>query len=124
MTTSKTIAGLIGPTFVAIGLSIGAQPALVERASGDAAFVLTSGVITLVAGLAIVRAHNRWSGGWPVLVTILGWLFLLGGLDGTLFPIELGAMAPGMAQHSGFIIGAAVVLVALGGFLSLKSYRG
>jgi hypothetical protein len=126
MNTSKTIAGLIGPTFVAIGVSmllnLGSLPALIERASGDAALILTSGVITLVAGLAIVRAHNRWSGGWPVVVTILGWLFLLGGLARTLFPIELGAIAPGMAQHSGFIIGEAVVLIALGGFLSLKSY--
>jgi hypothetical protein len=38
-------------------------------------------------------------------------------------PIQLGAMAPGVAQHSGFLIGEAVVLIALGGFLSFKSYR-
>jgi hypothetical protein len=31
-----------------------------------------------IAGLAIVRVHNRWTNGWPVLVTILGWLFVLG----------------------------------------------
>src|SRR5215470_3383502 len=48
MTISKTIAGLISPTLVAI------------------------------AGLAIERVHNRWTNGWPMLVTILGWLFVLG----------------------------------------------
>jgi hypothetical protein len=34
----------------------------------------------LVAGLAIVRAHNGWKEGWPVLVTVLGWFAILGGL--------------------------------------------
>jgi hypothetical protein len=29
-----------------------------------------------VAGLAIVRAHNRWRADWTVLVTLSGWLAL------------------------------------------------
>ncbi len=33
-----------------------------------------------VAGLSIVRAHNRWKDGWPVLVTLMGWFAILGGL--------------------------------------------
>ena len=32
-----------------------------------------------VAGLAIVRAHNRWARNWTVLVTLSGW-----------FPLSLG----------------------------------
>jgi hypothetical protein len=105
-------------------LNLGSLPALVERAAGDAALILTTGIITFVAGLAIVRIHNRWNGGWPVVVTILGWLFLLGGLARTLFPIQLGATAAGMAQNSWIswiIVGEAVVLLALGGFLSIKA---
>ena len=83
METSKMLAGLIGPTLVAVGasmlLNLGSLPALIGQASGDAALILTTGMFTFVAGLAIVRVHNRWSGGWPVIVTVLGWVFVLGG---------------------------------------------
>jgi len=39
------------------------------------------GIITLVAGLAIVLGHNVWSGGvLPVVVTLIGWGTLVKGL--------------------------------------------
>jgi cytochrome bd-type quinol oxidase subunit 2 len=126
MATSKMISGLIGPTFFALAVSmllnVGSLPALVEQASHDPAMILTTGIITFVAGLAIVRVHNRWSGGWPVVVTVLGWLFVLGGLARILFPNQLAAAAAGIAQHNGFFVGEAIVLLALGGFLSFKAY--
>ncbi len=85
MKTSKLIAGLIGPTFVAgavsVLLNLGTWPALVEQAFRNPALVFVSGFPLFVAGLAIVRAHNRWEGNWTVLVTIVGWLNLLGGMN-------------------------------------------
>ena len=35
--------------------------------------VYLSGVLMFVAGLAIVRVHNRWARDWTVLVTLAGW---------------------------------------------------
>jgi hypothetical protein len=75
-----------------------------------------------IAGLAIVRAHNVWTRGWPILVTILGWLAVLGGLVRMLFPIRLAAIAASLGQNTGLIIGAAVILLVIGAFLSLKGY--
>jgi hypothetical protein len=76
MTTSKTIAGLIDPTLVALAagmlLNIGSFPALAEKVSCDSALIFVSGILLFVAGLAVVRVHNRWTNGWPMLVTILG----------------------------------------------------
>jgi hypothetical protein len=73
MTTSTTIAGLIGPTLVAIAagmlLNIGSFPALAEQVSRDPALMFVSGILLFIAGLASVRVHNRWTNGWPVLVT-------------------------------------------------------
>jgi hypothetical protein len=127
MTTSKTIAGLIGPTLVAIAsgmlLNIGSFPALAEQASRDLALIFVSGILLFVAGLAIVRVHNRWTNGWPVLVTVLGWLFVLSGLARMLFPTGLAAIAAGIGQMSGAIMAAAIVLLGLGAFLSFKAYR-
>jgi len=36
------------------------------------------GVLTLIAGLAMILGHNVWSGGvLPVVVTLLGWITLI-----------------------------------------------
>src|SRR5438128_8313461 len=127
MTTSKTIAGLIGPTLVAIAagmlLNIGSSPELAEQVSRDPALIFVSGILLFVAGLAIVRAHNRWTKEWPVLVTILGWLAILSGLARMLFPTRLASIAGGIGQTTGAIIPAAIVLLGLGAFLSFEAYR-
>ena len=64
MTTSKMIAGLIGPTLVAIAagmlLNLGSFPALAEQISRDPGLIFLSGFLFFVAGLAMVRTHNIW----------------------------------------------------------------
>jgi hypothetical protein len=126
ITTSKTIASLMGPTLVAIAaamlLNFASFPELVEQISRDPSVIFLSGILLFVAGLAIVRAHNIWAGGWPVLVTVLGWLAILSGLLRMLFPIRLAAMAAAVAQRSGGIIAGAIVLLVLGAFLTFKAY--
>jgi hypothetical protein len=126
MTTSKMIAGLIGPTLIAIAagmlLNLGSFPALAEQISRDPGLIFVSGILLFVAGLAILRAHNIWVGGWPVLVTILGWLAILGGLLRMLFPTRLAAIAAAVGGSTGGIIVGAVVLLVVGAFLSFKGY--
>ena len=60
------------------------RQAVVEMATGllrDPKMLFVLGLITLVAGLAMVLAHNLWSGGvLPVVVTVVGWITLLKGL--------------------------------------------
>jgi hypothetical protein len=126
MPISKTIAGLIGPTLIVLAaallINLRSISALVEPVSHDPALVLVSGVLSFVAGLAVVRVHNHWAADWAVLVTIFGWLLLIGGLVRMLFPIWLAGMAATLGQHTGFITGEAVVLLVIGAFLSYKAY--
>lgn len=43
----------------------------------NAQLLLALGVITVIAGLALVLGHNIWSGGAvPVTVTLVGWIAL------------------------------------------------
>jgi hypothetical protein len=127
MTISKTIAGLIGPTLMAIAasllLNLGTMPALVEQASHDPALIYVSGILMFVAGLAIVRAHNRWTLGWTMLVTIFGWLALFSGVGRMVFSTQLGQLAGGAVKNTSVLPIVAVVLLALGAFLSFKAYR-
>ena len=79
MPNSKRIAGLVGPTIVAMIVS---EFPLVQPHLYDAQIppvVYLSGVLMFVAGLAIVRAHNHWARDWTVLITLSGWFaFTLG----------------------------------------------
>jgi hypothetical protein len=126
MVISKAIAGLIGPTFVAIAaallLNLGSISAVLEPLSRDPALVLIYGMLLFIAGLAIVRVHNRWAADWSILVTILGWLLIVGGLVRMLFPLRLAAMAGDFAQNAGVMAVVAVLLLAIGAFLSFKAY--
>jgi hypothetical protein len=126
MTTSKSIAGLIGPTLVAgalaVLLNLGTWPALVGQGFRDPALVFVSGFPLFVAGLAIVRAHNRWEGSWAVLVTIVGWLALLSGLSRILFPTRLASIAVRAVHNTGVLPTVASVLLVVGAFLSFKGY--
>jgi putative exporter of polyketide antibiotics len=54
--------------------------------------ILVLGVITLAAGLAMVLAHNIWSGSaLAVVVTLVGWLTLLKGMLFLFLPPEIEA---------------------------------
>ena len=44
------------------------------------------GLISLVAGVAMVLAHNVWVQNWQVIVTLLGWISLIKGLFILFFP--------------------------------------
>ncbi|MGD0562147.1 MAG: hypothetical protein ABSA66_03575 [Roseiarcus sp.] len=126
MATSKTIAALIGPTLIASAASIffnlEAWPAMVERGFHDPALIFVTGYPIFVAGLAIVRFHNRWTGGWPVVVTMLGWLTVVSGLSRILFPTRLAEIAATTVQTAGVMPIVAVVILLLGAFLTFKAY--
>jgi len=42
--------------------------------------------LSLLFGLFVVVAHNLWVAGWPVLVTLIGWIALLQGAAALLIP--------------------------------------
>src|SRR6188474_3183643 len=80
MASSKGLAGLVGPTIVAMIVSEFplVQPHLYDLQIPPVVYL--SGVLMFVAGLAIVRAHHRWRRDWTVLVTLSGWFALVLGL--------------------------------------------
>ena len=125
MDRSRFIAGLIGPTLVAVAVSIlvngGMIGGIAEQLGRDYSLIFISGVITLPAGLAIVLAHNVWRG-WPVVVTIFGWLAILSGAVRILFAPHLAEVIPGVVLGPAPMI-AAIIVLLLGLFLSWKAFR-
>lgn len=126
MTHSKMIAALVGPTMAAAGatvlLNLSLFPGIVERVLHDPVLVMIAGFVSFVAGLAIVRVHNHWKGGWPVLVTVIGWLCIVSGLVRILLPVQLAEFALRFVLISGVIPAAATIVLVVGAFLSFKAY--
>jgi len=79
-TDSRKVAGLLGPTTVAMLVSEFPliQPHLYDAQTPPVVYL--SGIAMFVAGLALVRTHNLWGRNWTVLVTLSGWFFLALGL--------------------------------------------
>jgi len=114
MTSSKQIAGLIGPTLIAVTISEALNFHI--WATNIAPVTHLNGTLLFVAGLSIVRAHNRWTRGWPVMVTLVGWVVILGGLY-RMFAPEAPQAPQSTPTYAGLLVSCAI-----GIFLTLKAY--
>lgn len=89
MDTSMFIAQLLAVVYLAVGLGLLLsgdyyKKAMAEMVKSHATMYL-GGVMALLAGFLIVSFHNVWEG-WPILVTLIGWLALVKGLVLLIFP--------------------------------------
>ncbi len=127
---SRTIylSRLFGLSCILIALSMMFhKQAVVEMVAGllrDPSMMFLAGVLALVAGLAMVLAHNIWSGGaLPVVVTILGWLTLLKGL---MFLLLLPGDAEGLymrtLHYSQLFYVYMAICLAIGAYLTYGGF--
>ena len=119
MPNSQRIAALVGPTLVALILSENPliNPHLYDQQIPPVVYL--SGTLFLVAGLAIVRAHNFWSRGWPVVVTLTGWFAILLGLVRMFAPTSY---SQGAQANTALLMAGESLLLVLGLFLTFKAY--
>ena len=120
MQNSKRIAGLVGPTLVAMLVS---EFPLVQPHLYDAQIppvIYLSGALMFVGGLAIVRAHNHWARDWTVLITLSGWFALLLGLF-RMFAAGLYQRSAANASSTLFIVLEGLLLI-VGMIMTFKAY--
>jgi hypothetical protein len=131
MSTSRYIARLMGPVLLIIGIGMimgmlsegDAYSSLLKEFIGSRAIVFITGVLALLAGVAVVNAHNQWVPDWRVIVTILGWLLVVRGIMNLVFPATVQTLGDRMiASHPGVLAGAAVTIV-LGAILCIMGYE-
>ena len=79
-------------------------------------------MFTFLAGLAVTIHHNIWVADWPVLITIIGWAMILGGIIRLALPKLVKTLGAKMLNHNSGIVIAGLVWLALGGFLSFVGY--
>lgn len=126
MHSSLNIARLIGPVLSAIGIGMLAnQETYREMATqflGGLPFIYFSGVLMLVAGLAILNRHNEWTRDWRSTVTAIGWVLTGVGTFRIIAPQFANFIASAIIANAGFFTGLGIFLLAVGGFVTFKGY--
>jgi hypothetical protein len=126
MQTSIFLAQLIGPLFLVMGAG-----ALVNREGyremaheflDSRALIYVAGLLAFVPGLAIVLLHNVWAADWRVVITIFGWLGLIGGIFRIVFPQQVTDLGEKILGNVSFMIVPAIVMLLLGVWLSYYGY--
>jgi hypothetical protein len=83
METSIWIAKLLGPVLLVAAITMMVSPRYINEMASEflksRALIFFSGVLAMIAGLAIVNTHNVWMADWPVVITVFGWAMVIGG---------------------------------------------
>lgn len=83
------------------------------------AFVISTGYISLLLGLATVVLHNVWVADWRIVITILGWSTLIKGILKIGFPEFIHKQAQRFKANQ---ILEAIILLLLGAWLFWASF--
>jgi hypothetical protein len=126
MERSHFLAKLIGPVFIVGGLGMlfntAIYRAMFERALHDHMLIYLSGVLALVAGLAIVIMHNDWKWHWPLIVTLIGWMAVIGGIIRMATPQVIEGFGLSVLNYPNFFTIDGGIAVLLGVVLSYFGY--
>jgi hypothetical protein len=126
MGNSIFLAKLIGPIFIAgaIGMLVNGAVyrLLADESLRSRALIYLSGLLTMAVGLAIVLTHNVWVANWPVLITILGWLGLIGGAFRIITPQGTERIGRQILKNKNALLIGAVIWLALGAILCVFGY--
>jgi hypothetical protein len=121
------IARLVGPLFVALGIGMIVNATFYAAAVGEGVhspvLIAISGMATLLAGVAILNAHHAWTSDWRVLVTLIGWLFVIAGLIRLILPTVAERVAPEVYSGPAAEIVTGAVVLVIGAILSFEGYR-
>jgi hypothetical protein len=126
VSTSTYLAQLIGPVILAaaIGLLLNREgyKAMAQEVVGSPALLYLSGVLTMIAGVAVVLAHNVWVADWRVLITIFGWLAAIGGAARMALPGASKAVGERMLDKPAWMTVGGAVWLAVGALLTFFGY--
>jgi hypothetical protein len=127
MTTSELIASLAGPMLMVLGTAMLLNGRVflstTAKFGENPAFIFLAGLLALVVGLAVVRTHNLWVDDWRVIVTILGWHAIVGGVVNVIAPNAVSAVRRGIGDNRWMVGLGGIVAFCVGAFLADKGWH-
>jgi hypothetical protein len=90
MEISTLITKIISLIYIITGIGILAGtinfPEIINNLENSPAIRYMAGVAGIIIGVILVTYHNSWVGNWTILITLISWLFLIGGVVVVLLP--------------------------------------
>jgi hypothetical protein len=116
----------MGPVLLvaAIGLLVdrAGYRAMAREFLASPALIFVSGLLAMTAGVAIVLYHNVWVSGWPVILTILGWLGAIGGAARIALPQLTRSAGEAVLDKSAVLTVGGAGWLAIGALLCFFGY--
>jgi len=126
METSLLIAKFMGPVLLVSGFSMlvnkNTMRTVFEDFLDSPGLIFVAGFLALMLGLAVIIFHNHWVAGWPVIITIYGWMSLFAGVLRMAFSPLVKRMGTAMMQREALMTIAAIFNVLLGAFLTYQGF--
>ncbi len=126
MENSVYLAQLLGPVFAFMGLAFAFRlndlPGMIKEFGKNKGLIYFSSITMMVAGMAMVLAHNVWEWSWVLIVTILGWSILVKGALYAAVPGAMLKMAAKMAKMKWIFVLAVVMWLGFGLCLTYYGY--
>ena len=126
MATSVFLAKLIGPIMLAVGIGLIANSAAYHKLADEflrsTALIFLSGLLTMLAGVALLITHNVWAADWRILITVLGWLLAIGGAARLIVPQGTQQIGRRLIAQPIFLTVAAVIWLGIGAVLCFFGY--
>ena len=120
------ISTFLGPVILALSIPMIVTPTSLQETTrrflADSPLVLVAGVLAMTAGLSIVNTHNVWVLDLTLIVTLFGWVLLLGGASRLLAPQVVDRVGGAMMDRPTMTRIVGVFWALLGAFLTLKAY--
>jgi len=93
MNLSILIAMIISVIYIASGIAVllGTLKisAFVDEFEKSATLKFISGCVGIILGMILINYHNIWVKNWTIIITIISWIILVGGVIVVIFPKSL-----------------------------------
>ena len=74
-------------------------------------------------GLAILNVHRSWTG-WPVIITIIGWLMVIGSVIRLVLPATTATLATDLYSHAVVLLIVALIVLVVGAYPAASKATG
>lgn len=126
MDNSIVLAKFIGPFIILIAVGVLFNIKIFRQIMEDflksPGLIYITGLITFVAGLAIVLFHNIWTTDWRVLITAFGWISVVKGALLTILPGSPVKLTKIYMKNINLVAIPWAIMLLIGIFLTLKGY--
>ncbi|MBU1019095.1 MAG: hypothetical protein ABII07_00805 [Patescibacteria group bacterium] len=121
MDGSVFFAQLLSPLMLVGGIAMLVNhkkiPKMIDEITKSYALMFMGGLFGILVGTAIVLAHNAWEANWVVLITLIGWGFLLKGVFVMILPDYMMELAKSLKKYENLYVIGGCCWMLIGLFL-------